>query len=96
MANKNKKVSGLDLPVRSSFLKELLGLLKEVLFNALEALVCFLDDIASFRNCLVILTLAIVVWIIQTRGDTAVTLTALGLWSTILAYYFKLRQDGQR
>lgn len=95
MVIKNKKISGLDLPDRLSFFQELLGLLREVLFNALEALICFLDDIASFRNCLVVLTLALVVWIIQTRGDTTITLTALGLWSTILAYYFKLRQDNK-
>ncbi len=95
MAKDSEKISRLDLPKRLNFFKELYALLKEVLFNALEALISFLDDIRSFRNCLVVLTFGLVIWIIQTKGDTSVTLTALGLWSTILAWYFKLRQDSR-
>lgn len=90
-----RKINKLTLPERLSFFEEIYLLLKEVLLNALEALISFLDDVRSFRNCLVVLTFGLVVWIIQTKGDTTVTLTALGLWSTILAWYFKLRQDSK-
>ena len=91
-----KKINRLTLPERLGFFEEIYLLLKEVLFNALEALISFLDDVRSFRNCLVVLTFGLVVWIIQIKGDTSVTLVALGFWATILAWYFKLRQDSQK
>lgn len=89
----NKKINGLQLPERASFLRELLVLLREVLFNALEALICFLDSMHSFRNCLVVLTFILVNTIIIVFKDTAVTISALASWHAILAWYFKLRQD---
>ena len=92
----NRKLTPLALPARLSFFTEVLSLLKEVLFSGLEALICFLQDISSFRNFLVVMTFMLVIYIIQCYHETPVTLTALGFWATILAYYFKLRQDSQK
>lgn len=91
----NKKINGLNLPNREPFFKELLSLLKEILFNALEALVCFLDDMHSFRNCLVVLTYTLVYTIIIIFKDVTAATIAFASWNIILAFYFKLRQDNQ-
>lgn len=88
----NKKINELSCPQRESFFKELLGLLKEMLFNALECWIILLDDLSSFRNFLVVATFLLVIWIIQRSDSVAITTIALGFWEVILAYYFFNRQ----
>lgn len=90
MTDKAKK---LELPERQPFFTELWSLVRELIFSILEFLISCFDDLSSFRNKLVILTYVMVLVFVYLRVDVVLASSLTGIWSTVLAYYLKKRQE---
>lgn len=80
-----------------TFKQEIIDLLKEMAIALLEALKMSFKDFSSFRNRLIgYVCLLGLLLIISEKSQAGAQIAILGIIGTIISYYFKQRNEGDK